>query len=151
MNRSIMKLKILLFSLFSFVFLGSNLFAQVKMTEESWVLPTYQVLAPEKAPIFFTDENYQGAARHTYPYALNDVISNEKEMHGWKALKLENKYIELPIRIFQYDSFFSKPIKIPFISIGSLQETSVKKTHQQTTTITTIINTNNIMVLKGIP
>lgn len=73
------------------------LFAQVKLSEEWWTLPTYKVLPPEKAPIFFTNENYQGASRYTYPYALNDMISNEKENHDWKALVLENEYIKLCI------------------------------------------------------
>lgn len=70
-------------------------FAQVKLTEELLRMPTYRVLAPEKAPIFFTNENYQGASKYVYPYALNDMISNEKENHDWKALILENEYIKL--------------------------------------------------------
>ncbi len=71
------------------------LFAQVKLTEESWVLPTYQVLPPDKNPVFFKNEVYQGASKYVYPYALNDMISNEKEDHAWKALILENEYIKL--------------------------------------------------------
>lgn len=67
------------------------------MTEEMWALPTYQVEPAEKAPIFFTGENYQGARKVIYPYALNDVISKTKETHEWKTLKLENEYIELGI------------------------------------------------------
>lgn len=77
--------------------IGGSVFAQVKLSEDSWVLPTYKVEPAEKAPIFFTGENYQGARRVIYPYALNDVISNEREMHGWKTLRLENQYIELGI------------------------------------------------------
>ncbi|WP_242091732.1 DUF5107 domain-containing protein [Aestuariivivens sediminicola] len=69
----------------------------VKLTEEMRELPTYKVEAPEKAPYFFTGENYQGARKVIYPYALNDVISNTKEMQPWQFLKLENEYIELGI------------------------------------------------------
>lgn len=85
--------------LFLFMFLSglNSLFAQVKLSEELWTLPTYKVLPPEKAPIFFTNENYQGASKYVYPYALNDMISNEKENHDWKALVLENEYIKLCI------------------------------------------------------
>ena len=72
-----------------------TLFSQVKLSEEKMTLPTYPVLAPEKAPIFFTNENYQGASKYVYPYALNDMISNEKENHDWKAVILENEYIKL--------------------------------------------------------
>lgn len=74
-----------------------NVNAQVKLTEENWVLPTYKVLLPEKAPIFFTNENYQGASKYVYPYALNDMISNEKEEHAWKTLTLENEFIKLGV------------------------------------------------------
>ncbi|WP_242083363.1 DUF5107 domain-containing protein [Aestuariivivens sediminis] len=70
---------------------------KVKMTEEMWELPTYKVEASEKAPYFYTGENYQGARKVIYPYALNDVISKTKEMQAWKTLKLENEYIALGI------------------------------------------------------
>ena len=43
--------------------------AQVELKEETVSMPTYKVLKPEKAPIFFTNENYQGASRYTYPLA----------------------------------------------------------------------------------
>lgn len=76
---------------------GASLFAQVKMSEEQWTLPTYKVEPAEKAPIFFTGESFQGARKVIYPYALNDVISNEKEEQSWKALMLENEYIQLCI------------------------------------------------------
>lgn len=85
------------FFLISMCLIGTNLLAQVKMTEEMWTLPTYKVEAAEKAPFFFTGENYQGARKVIYPYALNDVISNTKETQEWKTLKLENEYIELGI------------------------------------------------------
>ncbi|HZK97239.1 MAG TPA: DUF5107 domain-containing protein [Prolixibacteraceae bacterium] len=79
-----------------FVFSDTNvLLAQVKLTEESWVLPTYQVLPAEKNPEFFKNEVYQGASKYIYPYAMNDMISNEKADHPWKALVLENEYIKL--------------------------------------------------------
>ncbi len=79
-----------------FIIVNFNaVFAQVKLSEEFLRMPTYPVLAPEKAPIFFTNENYQGASKYVYPYALNDMISNEMEYHDWKALILENEYIRL--------------------------------------------------------
>lgn len=71
--------------------------AQVKMYEKQWSLPTYQVMPGEKAPIFFSNESFQGARRVIYPYALNDVISHKKVNQDWKALMLENEYIELCI------------------------------------------------------
>ncbi len=92
------KLKCRLFGLAIGIFLfDQNISAQVTLKEESWMLPTYQVEQAEKAPIFFTGESYQGARKVIYPYALNDVISKEKEMHGWKTLRLENEFIELGV------------------------------------------------------
>ncbi len=83
--------------IFFTLIMGGSLFAQVKMSEESWILPTYKVEPAEKAPIFYTGGNYQGARQVIYPYALNDVISNQKVDHPWKALMLENEYIKLCI------------------------------------------------------
>ncbi len=91
------KTKRYLYSLILFLICSITLFAQVKMTEEWWELPTYEVMPPEKAPAFFTKGNFQGAQRVIYPYAKNDVISGEKTMQNWKALMLENEYIKLCI------------------------------------------------------
>lgn len=81
--------------LFSLFLLTSPLWAQVKISEQSWVLPTYPVNPPDKNPMFFKGESYQGASRVIYPYALNDMISGEKRDQAWKALILENEYIQL--------------------------------------------------------
>jgi tetratricopeptide (TPR) repeat protein len=71
------------------------LIAQVKISEQEWIIPTYKVSPPDKNPMFFKDESYQGASKYIYPYGLNDVIANEKEDHTWKAVILENEYIKL--------------------------------------------------------
>lgn len=75
--------------------LVNPLFSQVRIAEEQWVLPTYPVMPPDKNPMFFKGESYQGASKVIYPYALNDMISNEKTEKAWKALILENEYIKL--------------------------------------------------------
>ena len=83
-------------SLILFVFLQpETLIGQVKVSEQMWTLPTYKVSPPDKNPMFFKGESYQGASKIIYPYALNDVISNEKEDHTWKTIILENEYIKL--------------------------------------------------------
>lgn len=91
LNHSLLLISFLTF-LFSQI---NNLFAQVKISEQQWVLPTYKVMPPDKNPMFFKGEVYQGASKVIYPYALNDVISNEKADKSWKALILENEYIKL--------------------------------------------------------
>ena len=69
--------------------------SQVTVSEQEWVIPTYIVSPPDKNPMFFKGESYQGASRIVYPYKLNDVISDEKTDKAWKALILENEYIKL--------------------------------------------------------
>jgi hypothetical protein len=77
------------------VFYGNILHAQVKMSEQKWTLPTYEVIPADKNPMFFKGESYQGASKVIYPYAMNDAISNERTTRDWKALILENEYIKL--------------------------------------------------------
>lgn len=93
-NQSILIRLFLSLTLFGLI-ATSNLFAQVQLSEQKWVLPTYQVQPPDKNPMFFKDESYQGASKIIYPYAMNDMISNEKADHSWKALIIENEYIKL--------------------------------------------------------
>jgi tetratricopeptide (TPR) repeat protein len=81
--------------IFIFLLYSEIAVAQVKISEQEWVIPTYKVSPPDKNPMFFKGESYQGASKYIYPYRLNDVISNEKEDHSWKALILENEYIKL--------------------------------------------------------
>jgi tetratricopeptide (TPR) repeat protein len=71
--------------------------AQVTISEQPWVIPTYPVAPPDKNPMFFKGESYQGASRYIYPYAMNDVISDEKSNRSWKTVTLENEYIKLCI------------------------------------------------------
>jgi tetratricopeptide (TPR) repeat protein len=88
------------FAITVFILLPSswnNLNAQVSLTEEQWVLPTYPVEPAEKSPVFFMNESYQGAAKRVYPLPLNDMISPERTEKAWKALTLENEYIKLCI------------------------------------------------------
>ena len=75
--------------------LWSTAQSQVKLSSYDWVLPTYEVAPPDKNPMFFKGESYQGASKYIYPYAMNDVITNKRTEKAWKALKLENEYIEL--------------------------------------------------------
>jgi len=72
-----------------------NLTGQVKISEQDWIIPTYKVNPPDKNPMFFKGESYQGASKYIYPYGMNDVISNEKSDKKWKALILENEYIKM--------------------------------------------------------
>lgn len=78
-----------------FLIFTNDLSAQVKISEQEWTIPTYKVSPADKNPMFFKGESYQGASKYIYPYAMNDVISNDKSDQKWKALILENEYIKL--------------------------------------------------------
>jgi tetratricopeptide (TPR) repeat protein len=80
-----------------FAFIINSSIGQVKVSEQQWVIPTYKVAPADKNPMFFTGELFQEASRSIYPYALNDVYTDVKEDHSWKALILENEYIKLCI------------------------------------------------------
>ncbi len=67
----------------------------VKIWSEALTLPTYVVKAPDKNPMFFRNQSYQGASRYIYPYALEDNITNERVEKTYQALYLENEYIKL--------------------------------------------------------
>ncbi|MBK6285223.1 MAG: hypothetical protein IPF54_23570 [Draconibacterium sp.] len=60
------------------ILISNSVYAQVKISEENWKLSTYLIEPADKNPIFFKGESYQGASKVIYPYALNDMISNEK-------------------------------------------------------------------------
>jgi tetratricopeptide (TPR) repeat protein len=76
---------------------GGYLSAQVTLSEQEWVLPTYMVEPADKNPMFFRGESYQGASKYIYPYGLNDVISDKRIEKAWKSLLLENEYIKVCI------------------------------------------------------
>src|SRR5262249_41513905 len=40
----------------------------VTLNEDPIVIPTYPLGAPDPDPIFYTQESYQGAQKHVYPY-----------------------------------------------------------------------------------
>lgn len=68
---------------------------QVKVWEEMLSLPTYEPKAPDKNPMFYVPDAYQGAKRVIYPYALMDNLSTEKQEKEHRAVYLENEYIKL--------------------------------------------------------
>jgi len=71
--------------------------SKVTLTEKWVSMPTYTVAPPDKNPIFYRNEAYQGAARHYYPLKLNDQYINERVEKKWQTIVLENEYIELGI------------------------------------------------------
>ncbi|MDR1720109.1 MAG: DUF5107 domain-containing protein [Dysgonamonadaceae bacterium] len=78
--------------------LVSNISAQdsfVKAWEGTLEIPSYKIGPSETAPIFDCDWSYQRARRAVYPYSLNDNFTRKKENVTYKALYLENEYVQL--------------------------------------------------------
>lgn len=69
----------------------------VKAWKETVVIPTYEVGAPEKNPIFLEKRVYQGSSGVVYPYPVIESIANEKTDREWHAVYIENEYIKVMI------------------------------------------------------
>ncbi|MBN1351889.1 DUF5107 domain-containing protein [candidate division KSB1 bacterium] len=83
--------------LFSSLLFSEKHFSQVKLSEETITLPTYETKRPDRIPLFFRHEEVQLAERHIYPYPFIDVQSTEKVNKTYKAIILENEFIKICI------------------------------------------------------
>lgn len=77
------------------LFLPSLWAAEVTISEESIVLPTYETESPDKIPLFLRPEEVQLAEKHVYPYSFYDVQSDEKVDKTYTAVILENEYLKI--------------------------------------------------------
>ena len=68
---------------------------EVSLSEQPLTLPTYVIGPPERHPIFYTGRAYQGAKGPIYPYPLLDRLGDRREDRAYRAIYLENKYIQL--------------------------------------------------------
>lgn len=113
--------------------------AGVKAWEGTIEMPTYIGSAPESAPIFERDWSYQRARRSVYPYVLddnmyvvNENMERQKENRTYRALFLENEYVQLCVlpeiggRLFYavdktngYDIFYHNEVVKP-ANVGML-------------------------------
>ena len=113
--------------------------AGVKAWEGTIEMPTYIGSAPETAPIFERDWSYQRARRSVYPYVLddnmyvvNEKMERQKENRTYRAMFLENEYVQLCIlpeiggRLFYavdktngYDIFYHNEVVKP-ANVGML-------------------------------
>lgn len=104
----------------------------VKLREETLVLPTYGVGKPDRNPRFYQGRTYQGARGTFYPYPVQDHLTGERSDRPWKAVYLENDHVEICVlpeiggRIFTavdksngYDFFYRQRVIKPAL-IGML-------------------------------
>jgi tetratricopeptide (TPR) repeat protein len=67
----------------------------VILRDETLEILTYRLGPPEPNPVFFDGRSYQGAKGPIYPYPLLDRLSTRKAPQSWRAVRLENKYVQL--------------------------------------------------------
>ena len=70
---------------------------EVKVWEETVIIPTYGIGIPEKNPVFLEKRIYQGSSGSVYPYPVIEKILDEKTDKAWKAVFLENRYLKIMI------------------------------------------------------
>jgi tetratricopeptide (TPR) repeat protein len=69
----------------------------VRVWQEPLVIPTYLLGQADKNPIFYAGRKYQGAQGPVYPYPMLDRLSQKREDKTYRAVYLENKYVQLSI------------------------------------------------------
>ncbi|HET9571565.1 MAG TPA: DUF5107 domain-containing protein [Bacteroidales bacterium] len=69
----------------------------VRAWNEDIELPTYEIGAEEKNPIFLEKRVYQGSSGSVYPYPVVEKISDVKTSKIYHAIFIENFYIKLMI------------------------------------------------------
>ena len=69
----------------------------VNAWKDTVVLPTYEVGAPEKYPVFLEKRVYQASSGAVYPHPVIEQISDEKTDKEWEVVYLENDYLKIMV------------------------------------------------------
>jgi tetratricopeptide (TPR) repeat protein len=98
----------------------------VRCWEQQVVIPTYPVQEADPNPMFLEKRVYQGSSGKVYPNPFTDRVALEKSDVSYRAILLENEFIQLMIlpeiggRIFtgldktnQYDFFYRQNVIKP--------------------------------------
>ena len=98
-----MKRLLVFYCLFSWIFIPGSLYGQgedergARIWEEDITLPTYLIDEPGKNPRFFYGRAYQLAQGRVYPYPIMEVLTDEKVNKRYRALYLENDFIQVSL------------------------------------------------------
>ncbi len=71
--------------------------SNVRVWEETVVLPTYAAAKPEKNPLFIEKRAYQGSTGKVYPLPVTEKIADEKTEQAYHAVFLENEYLKVMV------------------------------------------------------
>jgi tetratricopeptide (TPR) repeat protein len=66
---------------------------EVRVWQDTLVLPTYEEGAPDPNPPF----DAFSAGRFNYPYALRENLTDQRAPHAWRAVYLENEYLKCSV------------------------------------------------------
>ncbi|MCC6353605.1 MAG: DUF5107 domain-containing protein [Verrucomicrobiae bacterium] len=75
--------------------LGSVGSEPVRAWEEALEVPTYEMGAPDRNPVFVTRRSYQGAEAPVYPYPMWDAVGDRRVSKAYRAVYLENRYVQI--------------------------------------------------------
>lgn len=70
---------------------------KVSVLETNLSLPTYEVGKADKNPLFLEKRVYQASKGNVYPYAMIEKVFDEKVDKIYKAIVLENDYIQITL------------------------------------------------------
>ena len=76
---------------------GTNNVDPVRCWEEQITIPTYPVQPADPNPMFLEKRVYQGSSGRVYPNPFTDKVALEKRDQTYRAIMLENEYIQLMI------------------------------------------------------
>ncbi len=76
---------------------SANAAEPVRCWETNLVLPTYGVAPADPNPRFYNGRTYQGARAPFYPYPVLDRLTDERLDKEYKAIYLENEYIQISV------------------------------------------------------
>ena len=77
---------------------GTNAPGVVRVWEEDVVHPTYPAQPADPNPMFLEKRVYQGSSGKIYPNPFTDRVATEKSDKTYRAIMLENEYVQLMIR-----------------------------------------------------
>lgn len=100
--------------------------APVQCWEEQIEIPTYPAPQPDPNPMFLEKRVYQGSSGKVYPNPFTDRVALEKESRTYRAIFIENDYVQLMIlpeiggrihagrdKTNQYDFFYRQQVIKP--------------------------------------
>lgn len=66
-----------------------------RVWEEALEIPTYEMGAPDRNPMFVERRAYQGAESPIYPYPMWDAIADARVGKTYRAVYLENRHVKV--------------------------------------------------------